>query len=284
MSNDLLMEQIRRVSNKFQKTGGNTFRANCPAHGGKDANLAGKVVNDGSTLITYCHSHGCEYKAVLDAYKALGVQLPRSIPYTPVVAQMRVRAEKTECYRDKKTFPQAMQLWEEAHDDFACFHEHAYAKQKGISHCFGARRRTSKYQDHIVIPLKNWNGDLVGVQTIDQAGCKRIYGTMGHLLLGAYSDPEALIHIVEGWATGFAIATHLHGKVFRNKPPAVLIAFTKHRLGLKAQEARGRFPSADIIEHQEPDNRDFWDICQNLKERDRYVQQLAAGLDLGVIS
>ena len=282
--NDLLMEQIRQVSSKFQRTGDCTFRASCPAHGGKDANLAGKVVNDGSTLITYCHSHGCDYQSIFQAYLALGVQFPRSIPYTPVVAQMRVRDKKSEHYRDKPTFAKAMKLWAEAHDDYTCFHEHAYAKQKGISHCFGARRRTTKYQDHIVLPLRNWDGDLVGVQTIDAAGKKIIYGTMGHLLLGAFSDPDALIHIVEGWATGFAIAKYLHGKVFRKKPPAVLIAFTKHRLDLKVQEARSRFPSAEIIEHQEPDNRDFWDICQNLKERDRYVQQLAAGLGMKVIS
>lgn len=284
MGNDLLMEQIRRLSSKFQRTGANTFRANCPAHGGKDANLAGKVVNDGSTLITFCHSHGCRYQSVLDAYTAMGLQLPRSISHDSMVVHPRAAAVRSECYRDKPTFAKAMKLWEEAHDDYTCFHEHAYAKKKSITHCFGARRRATKYEDHIVLPLKNWDGDLVGVQTIDEAGKKITYGTMGHLLLGAYSDPDALIHIVEGWATGFAIATHLHGKVFRNKPPAVLIAFTKHRLGSKAQEARSRFPSAEIIEHLEPDNRDFWDICQNLKERDRYVQQLAAGLGLGVIS
>ena len=74
-------------------------------------------------------------------------------------------------------------------------HEHAYAKQKGITHCFGARRRTTKYQDHIVLPLKNWDR-ICGVQTIDQAGCKK-YTERWAICCGAYSDPEALIHIVE---------------------------------------------------------------------------------------
>ena len=51
---------------------GSGYRARCPAHRGKDRNLAVRV--DGDTVLTKCHSHGCAH---LDVLGALGLRRER---------------------------------------------------------------------------------------------------------------------------------------------------------------------------------------------------------------
>ena len=45
---------------------GNGYKAACPHHGGKDANLAIWTRDDG-TIGTKCYSHGCDRKDVIEA-------------------------------------------------------------------------------------------------------------------------------------------------------------------------------------------------------------------------
>lgn len=49
-------------------------RARCPGHRGQDRNLKVTIEND--KIITYCHSHGCEHKAILAAMGLTYEQAP----------------------------------------------------------------------------------------------------------------------------------------------------------------------------------------------------------------
>lgn len=50
--------------NKVSKSGLNKWRACCPGHGGKDANMAVKLTDEGHILFR-CHSHQCGIEDIL---------------------------------------------------------------------------------------------------------------------------------------------------------------------------------------------------------------------------
>ena len=52
----------------LKQTGKDEFRARCPAHDGGDQNLA--VSREGDTILTHCHSHGCDFQLIR---RALGL-------------------------------------------------------------------------------------------------------------------------------------------------------------------------------------------------------------------
>ena len=70
---------------KFRRTGPNNWRAQCPAHGGTNFNLA---IDPGSVAATVvrCHSQGCTYRAVI---AALG--LSDEAPHDPPPRRERTR-------------------------------------------------------------------------------------------------------------------------------------------------------------------------------------------------
>lgn len=66
------------------KKSGDGYRAACPAHGGKDPNLAIWTNSDG-TIGTKCYSHGCDRKEIIDA---VGFTLQEILPdRTPTEVQ-----------------------------------------------------------------------------------------------------------------------------------------------------------------------------------------------------
>lgn len=71
----LTVDEFVKYLDKVFKSG-NGYRACCPAHSGKDANLA-IWTRDDSTIGIKCYSHGCDRKDVLEA---VGLTLADILP------------------------------------------------------------------------------------------------------------------------------------------------------------------------------------------------------------
>src|SRR5581483_10061921 len=75
MSWPLSLDDVLDALPRYKRQGG-AFRAPCPAHGGKDFNLAVLEKSDGYVVLT-CHSRGCSRRDILSA---LGLSEPPGAP------------------------------------------------------------------------------------------------------------------------------------------------------------------------------------------------------------
>ena len=125
-----------------------------------------------------------------------------------------------------------------------------------------------KQADCIVVPNRDWAGNLVGVECINPEGKKQTWGNKGILLQG-HPEGAELIHVVEGWATAWAVF-----EVFP-RPHACLVAFGK-QMDAAAQEADKRF-AGEVLIHREENNRDLWDVW-DAGEGDQYRDNVLGGL------
>jgi phage/plasmid primase-like uncharacterized protein len=159
----------------------------------------------------------------------------------------------------RDTAPYARRLWAAGDDSDKAIQTHPYALRKRVQHALGARRGTASGSvvgadaDCLLIPMRDWDGHLTGVECINPEGKKQTFGSKGLLVLGMPEDRLATVHICEGWATAWALA------MMFPLPFACVVTFGKGRLEKTAREAAERFPG-DVLMHVEKHNRDAWDV------------------------
>ena len=102
-----------------------------------------------------------------------------------------------------------------------------------------------------MVPMRDYNNQLVGVELINEQGDKQTYGHKGFCILGNPEDAE-VIHITEGWATLWACAQ------LRPKRFGGIVCFGKGRLDEAAEFADATY-NADVIPHYESGKEDVWD-------------------------
>ena len=226
----------------------NQWVAPCPCGPHSHARLYLSDGRDGRLLLD-CKSPGCSYESVREALKERGLypKLKRSIR-----PQCRTKAS-----RKPVGVARLRRLWESCKGAVV---EHPYAIRKEVSHDFGARRGAvngvfPQEEDCLVIPMFDLEGDVVGLELINQQGEKRAVGKKGWNFQGSNQAKDSILHIVEGWATGHAVAEDFpvtHG---------VVICFGAQRLTAYAHEAQKRLGRPVYI-HEEPSNRDYLDMRQ----------------------
>lgn len=159
----------------------------------------------------------------------------------------------------------ARQLWLKSH--WMEISDHAYARRKGISDSFGVKRGFASGRvigrdaDCLIVPNRNWDGAVIGVECINSEGKKQTFGSKGILILG-HPEGARIIHVCEGWATMWACF-----QLFP-RPHGGVVAFGS-QLDKIAEEA-GRQFTGKVAVHVETGNRDVWDYWKS-EESERYV-------------
>ena len=70
---DAVVDRLESRGYVVRKSGG-VYRSQCPAHDGKDLNLAFTLGNKGQVVFT-CHSHGCKFEEIMET---LGIEKPNN--------------------------------------------------------------------------------------------------------------------------------------------------------------------------------------------------------------
>ena len=235
MINDLL-SRLDKVNEK----GDRAWMARCPAHDDKTPSLS--IAEENGLIRMKCFT-GCDTKAILDT---IGLRWGDLFPDND--------------YKPTSTTDYGKQLWDAAHADVV--RHHPYAIKKKITHDFGARRgRASgsligKDADCVIVPMRSWDGDLVGVECINWEGVKQTFGSKGQLILG-YPEGAKWVHCTEGWATLWAVSQ------LRPQSFGGVVVFGKSRLdGDRGQrldtEITNRY-GATAVRHTEHGKADVWD-------------------------
>lgn len=240
----MILDDLLPRLEKLTRAGDRQWIACCPAHDDRNPSLS--VRDDDGRALLHCFA-GCTFDSIKEALGESSVCRVSPLPEKPA-----------DLYRPPKpTYEWALNLWEGARDHDPAFHEHPYAARKGVSHNFAARRGFDG-KDVILVPQRDWGGNLVGVERIYSDGTKRTLGSKGHLIVGCPEDAYSIVHVVEGWATAWAVSQQFNKHT--NRPHSVIVAFGKNRLIEVAEEAQKRMPNAIYVHHEGEDNRDFWDI------------------------
>lgn len=148
-----------------------------------------------------------------------------------------VRSAQEELKRDEeqrraRCREEAERLWGQAGSVAA---EHDYVVKKGIAP-FGARQ----LNDSILVPLRDVNGLLHGLQMIERTGVKKFMsGTSVTGRFNLIGEPTERLLICEGWATGCT----LH----QTTGEAVAVAFNAGNLPSVAKVLREEYPDITII-------------------------------------
>tara|TARA_R110002072_G_scaffold302386_1_gene484997 strand:- start:116 stop:697 length:582 start_codon:yes stop_codon:yes gene_type:complete len=186
--------------------------------------------------------------------------------------QAYVPSKKTRLKLVSPTADYAKSIWSLASDDVAT---HPYAIKKRITHAFGALRGTAKGKligkdaDCIIVPNRDWEGQLVGVECINADGVKQTFGSKGLLILGNPED-ALRVNVCEGWATAWALS-QLFPERF-----ACIVAFGKSKLDKYADTASKRYWCSIVIHVDTEDNVDVWDTWASGKGDD-YVRAVSNG-------
>jgi len=235
-----MIDNVLSRLDKVKPAGERAWVACCPAHDDREPSLA--IAEENGLIRMHCFA-GCRTKDILDT---VGLRWGDLFP--------------DDGYERTSTSDYAKQLWDAASTGCVAFHP--YAKTKKITRDFGARRgRVSgslvgKDADCIVIPMRSWEGALVGVECINSDGVKQSFGSKGQLILG-YPEGATYTHCTEGWATLWALSK------LRPKSFAGVVVFGKSRLeGDRGQrldrEIEMRFGSI-AMRHVEQGKEDAWD-------------------------
>ena len=245
---DDVLSRLQKVRQKSDTQ----WLACCPAHDDRSPSLSVGIGNDGRVLLK-CWT-GCSQKEVVDAL---------NIPWGDLFPDNN--------YPKTSTSEYAKSLWDEAMEDVVQFHP--YAKRKKITHDFGARRGhvtgslVGKNADCILVPMRSWDGELVGIEAINADGVKQSFGPKGQLILG-YPEGADWIHVTEGWASMWGVAQ------MRPKSFGGVVVFGKSRLegqrGVELeQEIENRF-GGTAVRHNEFGKADAWDHW-NLGNAEKYL-------------
>ena len=235
-----MIDDLLSRLDKVRPAGERAWMACCPAHDDKTPSLS---ISEENGLIKMRCFANCPTKSILDL---IGLKWADLFPDNG--------------YERTSTSDYAKQIWDAAQEDVVRFHP--YAQKKKISHDFGARRGRAngsligKDADCIVVPMRSWDGELVGVECINSDGVKQSFGPKGQLILG-YPEGAEWVHCTEGWATLWAVSQ------MRPKSFGGVVVFGKSRLeGERGErldmEIENRF-GATAIRHTEQHKHDAWD-------------------------
>lgn len=172
----------------------------------------------------------------------------------------------------RSTQDYARKLWEESASGDV--QSHPYAISKLIDHDFGAQRGTASGKivgrdaDCIIVPMRDWEGRVAGVECVNPNGLKQTFGRKGYLILG-FPEAASHVHIAEGWGTMWGLA-QMFPEQF-----AGIVVFGKHALDRAAEEASKRYAGRVII-HCEQGKRDCWDVWSE-GQREAYRAGILGG-------
>ena len=243
-----------------KQVGPNQWVAPCPCGPHSNAKLYLSDGRNGKVLMD-CKHPSCDYYSVKEALIHIGAIKPEwtQVPNSKTAASLKSCREQVALLRE---------IWESCEGAVS---SHPYAIKKGIDRDFGARRGMVRgafpYEaDCIVIPMFSLDGKPCGLECINEEGHKRAVGKKGWNLQGNYKSPNGILHMVEGWATGFAVAEDFpfdHG---------VIICFGGGSIEKFAWEAEKRLGKRTYI-HREPNKVDYWDLKhQNPTQAKAYVE------------
>jgi hypothetical protein len=194
----ITLEQLAHRCDKVRWNGEDSFTACCVAH--DDRNPSMSVTEKDGKILVYCFA-GCPQEDLLDA-------LGFTVNNNRFTTTRRPSPEKKQYI--SPTLDYAKQIWAAGNDDDAYVSEQGYCQKKRITHAFGARRgrvngsRVGRDADCVLVPNRDWEGNLVGIEAINPDGVKQTYGHKGLLMLG-HPEEASVVHICEGWATAWAI-------------------------------------------------------------------------------
>lgn len=241
---------------------GDGYIACCPAHDDTNPSLSIKDGDWGKPLV-HCFA-GCSQESVIAALyergswytntsEALSARRKRDKPKAKPTPVKTLSAEDVAYIR---------RYWtgvEEWFHDGPKVQDHPYAILKGITHACGALRVIADYPfshptDCIVLPQRSPEDRYItGLQLISETGQKRNVGRHGYMFLGSWEHPRAVIHIVEGWATAWAVLEDYPG------PSGCIVAFGEKHMKAAAEIATNQFRRLPII-WNEPNNYDYLDL------------------------
>lgn len=235
-----MIETLLGTLDKVKPAGDRAWIARCPAHEDREPSLS--ISQGDKAVVMHCHA-GCSTKEILDSVNLTWGEL---FP--------------DDGYQKSDTAAYARQIWDAAQVDVVRFHP--YAIKKKITQDFGARRGRASGRlvgrdaDCIIVPMRSWDGDLVGVECINWEGVKQTFGSKGQLILG-YPEGAKWVHCTEGWATLWAVSQ------LRPQSFGGVVVFGKSRLdGDRGQrldtEITNRY-GATAVRHTEHGKADVWD-------------------------
>ena len=235
-----MIDDLLSRLDKAKPAGDRAWIARCPAHDDREPSLS--LAEENGLITMHCFA-GCRTKNILDT---VGLRWGDLFP--------------DDGYKRTSTSDYAKQIWDAAETGGVRFHP--YAQEKKITHDFGARRGRAngsligKDRDCIVVPMRSWEGELVGVECINPDGVKQSFGSKGQLILG-YPEGAKWVHCTEGWASLWGVAQ------MRPKSFGGVVVFGKSRLegerGLQLdKEIENRF-GATAVRHTEKGKEDAWD-------------------------
>ena len=147
------------------------------------------------------------------------------------VKASQAQAEADKVQRQQQASESAAALWDKS--DPAT--DHPYLTAKGIK-SYGVRL----FGDRLVIPMRDTEGKLHSVQTIEPGGYKRFHP--GARVTGCYHSfgkPDGLLTVCEGYATGASI--------HEATGSAVAVAFGAGNIMAVATALREKYPTLKII-------------------------------------
>lgn len=152
--------------------------------------------------------------------------------YAKKIDELKKSRELEEKQKAQRAAQRASALWFRAQ---AIGIEHEYLKRKGVG-AYAIRLRGDK----LLIPLRDTNGVISSLQSIDKDGAKRFLpnGTMKGCY-HAIGKPSGLVFIAEGYATA--------ASVHEASGQAVAVAFHAGNLEPVARAIRSKYPNLMIV-------------------------------------
>lgn len=254
------------------------YRVPCPAHGGKDDNLAISESQSGRTLFC-CHSHGCSFEQISAALPSWIWDNGANIPARETFRKVEPKPLTLRVKDDSKTYDFAERMW--INSEYLDRTDHAYAVRKKFqpsAHCkvgtlphkFGPLSEGDKV---LVIKMVDEQGIFNGVQLINEAGDRAFAGGQGMLVLSnTWWDEGCTFHVVEGYATGTAVP-----HMFKGEKDIPVVAFSLNNMTKVEQLLRSRINQErefdpNIICHEEPEGIDIWDVVNDPEKRQRWAE------------
>ena len=234
----------------------------CP-HSVKGADI--RYGNKGSLSINtdsntfYCHESG-EGGGVIDFIKfKLGLNSKEAFDWYKInidQSSVPIKKEIVSKVKASNCAGYGLSLWNKAKGGDRLISEHPYAIKKGICWAAGARRGRAggkvigTNSDCLIIPMRDLEGKLLGVECINPEGEKQSFGDKGMLILGNDLDPSLDILVVEGWATAGRLLYLLEGNA------ALYICFGKGKAKYWAEKLEEKYPNKLIIIVEEDDDKE----------------------------
>jgi len=259
------LEKGRRV--------GDGYLACCPAHDDRNPSLSIKDGDSGKPVV-YCFA-GCSQESVIAALEGRGLWYTN--PSEALSAGRRRDKRKAKPTPVKTLSAEDVayirRYWtgvEEWFHDGPKVQDHPYAIRKGITHACGALRAIVEYPfsaptDCIVLPQRlpaERSIDelyLTGLQLISETGQKRNIGRHGYMFLGSWEHPRAVIHVVEGWATGWAVLEDWAQLTGYHGPSGCIVAFGEKHMNAAVEMAKSKYQRIPVI-WNELENYDYLDL------------------------